>query len=268
MREFTFRYETEVRFGIPVERHDFVLRCMPPSTLRQRVRCNVELDPDVPFDVQRDSFGNPLVVGRIEGPHELFRYEVSGTAFIDRDARDAADPHPLYRRPSPFALPSEEMVGFLASVVADAADVSVRRGRGVSPSPSDTCRLLMDKVADALEYAPGSTTVQTTAAQAFAQRKGVCQDFTHILVALIRLSGVPARYVSGLTLGEGATHAWAEAWLDGRWVGFDATRRCLADDSYLTLATGRDWGDCPVERATFQGFTTQEQRVFAQMREV
>ncbi|MGN0077205.1 MAG: transglutaminase domain-containing protein [Coriobacteriales bacterium] len=268
MRTFDFSFKTELAFSTPVESHDFVLRCMPPSTPRQRVRCTLELQPDVPFDMQRDSFGNPLAVGRIAGAHSSFAYEVRGTASIDFSARKPVAAHPLFSFSSPLTAISGDMLEFLAQAASEAARQRIKRGLGAQSSPLFTCQHLMHQVHAFMEYAPGSTTVKTTAAQAFAQGRGVCQDYTHVLLALIRESGIPARYVSGLTPGEGATHAWVEAHLGGIWVGFDPTRDCMTDESYLALNTGRDWADCPIERATFQGLADQTQCAFAQMEEV
>ena len=125
----------------------------------------------------------------------------------------------------------------------------------------------MHEVHGALRYEPGSTDVSTTASAALAQGRGVCQDFAHVMVAALRAGGVPARYASGLTLGEGATHAWAQAWVGNAWVGFDPTRDALCDDGYLVCAVGRDWSDCPIERGTFRGEASQTQTIHMEMTE-
>ncbi|MGN0301995.1 MAG: transglutaminase domain-containing protein [Anaerotardibacter sp.] len=268
MKKFSFRFRTEINFSSSVTDHDFVLRCVPPSTPKQRVKCTLELDPEVPFDMQVDNFGNPLAVGCIREPHDSFFYEVTGTATIDNSGCRASEAHPIYKFPSPLTVMSDEMLEYLAQCASEIARYRIKRGMGAHSSPLFTCEYLMHKVHEKMEYVVGSTTVKTTAQEAFAQAKGVCQDFSHVLIALVRESGIPARYVSGLSLGEGATHAWVEAYIDGNWVGFDSTRDCMTDESYLVLSTGRDWADCPVERGTFQGFADQSQLVFAQMKEV
>lgn len=268
MRIFNFSFKTEMGFSVPVEAHDFVLRCMPPSTPRQRVRCTLEISPEVPFDMQLDSFGNPLAVGCVPQPHDYFSYQVSGTAKIDFSAVTPCKAHPQFRFPSALTAVSSQMMEFLAQTVSEAARYSVTHGMGVQPTQLRTCQMLMHAIHEHMDYAPGTTTVKTTAQEAFAQSKGVCQDFAHIMVALLRQSGIAARYVSGLTMGEGSTHAWVDAHLDGKWIGFDPTRNCMTDESYLALNVGRDWTDCPIERATFQGFADQTQTVFALMEEV
>lgn len=113
-----------------------------------------------------------------------------------------------------------------------------------------------------LAYAPGATGVATTAAQAFHNGRGVCQDFAHVYLALARQAGLAARYVNGLPQGEGVSHAWCEVWLDGFWTGIDPTRLQWTDEGYLRFGAGRDFGDCPIERGVFLGSARQEQQVF------
>ncbi len=122
-----------------------------------------------------------------------------------------------------------------------------------------------------MTYVSGSTTVSTTAAQAFAQGKGVCQDYAHIMLALCRLCGVPARYVSGHLIGEGGTHAWLEAIerdpLTGRTVatGFDPTHDRRVNLDYVFIAAGRDYADVAptsgVFVAPYLGVFTTSRRV-------
>lgn len=119
-----------------------------------------------------------------------------------------------------------------------------------------------------LRYQPGATGIYTTAEEALAGGRGVCQDYAHVFIALARLAGWHARYCMGLTVGEGATHAWAEIYYEGAWHGFDPTRDCRTDASYLRFATGRDAADCPVEQGTFYGLADQTQTVFMRVKEI
>ncbi len=109
-----------------------------------------------------------------------------------------------------------------------------------------------------MRYAHGVTGVRTTAAEAFAVGTGVCQDYAHIMLALCRLCGVPARYVSGHLLGEGGTHAWVEVLLPdpkhaGRFVArpFDPTNGNEPGLNYVTVAIGRDYGDVAPTSGTY-----------------
>jgi transglutaminase-like putative cysteine protease len=105
---------------------------------------------------------------------------------------------------------------------------------------------------EAFTYEPGTTDVETHLEQAFALRKGVCQDFTHVMIGMCRAIGLPARYASGYILtggrdslvGAQASHAWCEVYLpETGWIGFDPTNSVLADQRYVKIAVGRDYGD-------------------------
>jgi transglutaminase-like putative cysteine protease len=110
-------------------------------------------------------------------------------------------------------------------------------------------------------YRPGVTDVRTTVADVIQARAGVCQDFAHVLIALARSRGIPARYASGYifrgtasTLGADASHAWAEAYLPPYgWVGFDPTNDRLVDESFVLVALGRDYGDVSPTRGLYRG---------------
>jgi transglutaminase-like putative cysteine protease len=115
-------------------------------------------------------------------------------------------------------------------------------------------------VRGALVTARGATTIQTTAAEALALGKGVCQDYAHLMLAVCRICRLPARYVSGHLLGEGHTHAWVEvlvpdASLPGsfRTLALDPSRNRAANLSYITVAIGRDYGDVAPTRGSYQG---------------
>jgi transglutaminase-like putative cysteine protease len=104
-----------------------------------------------------------------------------------------------------------------------------------------------------LRYERGATTNSTTAAEAFSIGAGVCQDYAHILLALLRLDGIPCRYVAGLASDYGETHAWVEAWVADRYHGIDPTRDNLINENYLAFSRGRDFEDCSIERGFFKG---------------
>ena len=114
-----------------------------------------------------------------------------------------------------------------------------------------------------MEYRTGSTTVATSAEEAFGDGAGVCQDHSHIFIGAARLLNIPARYVSGYLMmndriEQEATHAWAEAFIDGLgWVGFDISNGISPDMRYVRVATGRDYKDAaPVTGISFGTSTT------------
>jgi len=91
--------------------------------------------------------------------------------------------------------------------------------------------------------------------------KGVCQDYAHIYITLLRIMGIPARYVCGMLIGEGVSHAWAEALCEKRWIGFDPTNDCLISDSHIKLGDGRDASECAINRGIIWGGGTQMQEI-------
>lgn len=122
---------------------------------------------------------------------------------------------------------------------------------------ADVVTDLLHRVRDELTYRSGSTSVHTTQAQLLAQRAGVCQDFAHLMIAALRVHGVPARYASGYIetrprpgrpklRGADASHAWVSVWLPGHgWLDADPTNDQLVDDRYVVLGWGRDYHDVP-----------------------
>lgn len=118
-------------------------------------------------------------------------------------------------------------------------------------------------------YIKGITEVDTTLDEIWHLKAGVCQDFAHILLVTLRMTGIPARYVSGYVCpvngnyrGEGATHAWVEAYLpELGWVGLDPTNNCLVSDLHIRLAVGRNFRDCSPVRGTYVGTSRHELEV-------
>jgi transglutaminase-like putative cysteine protease len=112
-------------------------------------------------------------------------------------------------------------------------------------------------VHEAISYEYGVTSVATTAAEALAGGRGVCQDSAHVMIALCRAAGLPARYVSGHLLGDGGTHAWVEVIVadaaGARAVALDPCNGCRVGLDYLTIATGRDYTDVAPTSGTYMG---------------
>ncbi len=142
---------------------------------------------------------------------------------------------------------------YLQSTEATAPDAALR-ALAAEPDadlpPLDLAHALSARVADAIAYRPGVTHLHKTAAEALSLGEGVCQDHAHALIALARLRGLPARYVSGYLYAAAdgtpheAAHAWAEIHVGGLgWVGFDAANRCCPDDRYVRTGSGLDARD-------------------------
>ena len=130
-------------------------------------------------------------------------------------------------------------------------DLPVRSGT------REEAEAVMHAVHEVLSYTPGSTSAKTTAAEAFDQGCGVCQDYSHIMLAALRSHGIIARYVAGMMLGEGASHAWVEVLHDGIWTGYDPTNDLIVSDGHIKLSHGRDAWDCAINRGIFLGSANQ-----------
>ena len=120
-----------------------------------------------------------------------------------------------------------------------------------------------DLVHSYMTYRPDSTRYDTRAEQAAKGREGVCQDFSHMLLALCRMAGIPARYTAGLLIGEGRSHAWVEVAAGGFWHPMDPTNPDIAWDQQVIFSHGRDAEDCKINRGTYYGPSAQVQFIRA-----
>lgn len=128
-------------------------------------------------------------------------------------------------------------------------------------TPFTSAQLMSAFVYEKFEYKKGITGVETKVDEIWKLKAGVCQDFAHILLVMLRRVGIPARYVSGYICpknhelrGEGATHAWVEAYIPFHgWIGFDPTNNCIASDRHVRLAVGRSFMDCTPVKGTYKG---------------
>jgi len=171
------------------------------------------------------------------------RRPVAAAALAWADVRDAtvADEFVEYLTQTDYTAPPAELADLAASIAAD------------NPPPA-SARAVCAAVHDALTYTAGVTQVHTKAAEAWAERRGVCQDYAHLAVGALRHVGIPARYVSGYLhpseeprIGQtavGDSHAWVECWL-GDWTPFDPTSLSDVAERHVMVGTGRDYGDVP-----------------------
>jgi transglutaminase-like putative cysteine protease len=128
-------------------------------------------------------------------------------------------------------------------------------------SPLQSAKYFSEYIYSTFTYVKGVTTVESTLDEIWKLKSGVCQDFAHMLLAMLRLINIPARYVSGYICpnkpgmrGEGATHAWVEAYIPSYgWLGLDPTNNCLVNETHVRLAVGRSFSDCSPVKGTYRG---------------
>jgi transglutaminase-like putative cysteine protease len=174
------------------------------------------------------------------------------TAWDGLDRLTASGEYWDFLNPSAFAT-STPLLDDLAR------EIGLARGA----DPLGTVRRLTAEMYDRFEYSQKSTHVDSPIDDALESRRGVCQDFAHVMIALMRRLGVPSRYISGYLFrpensadrsAQGATHAWVEALLPGLgWVGFDPTNNLVASDRHIRVAVGRDYADVPPTRGVYKG---------------
>jgi transglutaminase-like putative cysteine protease len=186
-----------------------------------------------------DEFGNHVVEMDVTEAGALVAFEVVMT--IENEARNHDD----------YLCTADAARRFLDPTRLTAPDASITHMahllRAQGHDPADLARRVHGWVANTMRYEAGVTTVQTTAAEALALRRGMCQDYAHVMIAICRAAGLAARYVSGHLLGEGGSHAWVEVLLphgDGYCAhAYDPTNGRRRHMGYTTVAVGRDYGD-------------------------
>ncbi len=139
-------------------------------------------------------------------------------------------------------------------------------GKNIRKIIEDTCHFIFTQ----FTYIKGITTIESTVDEILEKKAGVCQDFAHVMLELLRMMEIPSRYVSGYICpnkngmrGEGATHAWVEAFIPGYgWAGIDPTNNVWATNHHVKLAVGRDFTDCTPVKGTFKGPARQALSVY------
>lgn len=158
----------------------------------------------------------------------------------------------------------QEQFDSLAEVLESICPQKARR-----QTPLEAALQLRTYVYDHFKYIKGVTSVESTLDEVWKLKAGVCQDFAHILLVFLRQIQIPSRYVSGYICpnqngmrGEGATHAWIEAYIPfNGWVGLDPTNNCIVNDLHVRLAVGRSFSDCSPVKGTYKGTAGQKLEV-------
>lgn len=193
-------------------------------------------------------------------PHDTFGYRVEGYAEVEGMIVENEPLHPIYKFPSKHTGYDPEVRKF-----AECAARACREQKAETVKEKAVC--VMGYLYEHFCYVPGVTSISTTAGEALKLGKGVCQDYAHIMTAVLRYLGIPARYAAGLMIGEGSTHAWVEVYMGNGWYGFDPTNNLHIDDYYIKLAHGRDYGDCVIDKGRFLGSASQEQEIYVNVEE-
>jgi transglutaminase-like putative cysteine protease len=245
----TFALDQRIRYhySAPVANLRQRLKVVPPTThgaqRRSRWQLTVQGVPSSTTRTFLDRFGNMTIDVNVPRVCDAVEFVLDVEADVDESR-----------------WPYEPVIdrGYLRATRLTRAEGSVAELAPVGSDPDVAS--LCERVHRSLDYEWGITGVGTTASEALAGGRGVCQDFAHIMLAACRAAGVPARYVSGHLVGEGGSHAWVEVlhphpYCRNRWVaqGWDPTHNCRTNSDYLVVAVGRDYADVAPLSGTYGG---------------
>jgi len=265
----TFRYEPAVRESV------MEVRLQPRSEGSQRcLSFTLNVTPAANITQYSDFTGNIVHHFDIAGSHKEVKVTALSTVQIqstpeprpseagdwaDLDALTANDDYWEMMLPSEFAHSTEALEDLSKELKCE------RRA-----APFDLLTELNQGIYDLFSYVPNSTKVDSPIEEALQNRQGVCQDFAHIMIALVRPLRIPCRYVSGYLFHieenghkdrslEGASHAWVEALVPRMgWIAFDPTNNLIGGDRHIRVAIGRDYADVPPTRGVYKGEAQSE----------
>ncbi len=272
---YSIRHITRFRYSSPVRESVMELRMQPRSEGPQALRSfQIATNPRAQLYAYTDHVGNAVYHFNVLRAHQELRIETQSVVEMtpQRAPAEAADPLEWQRyndynltadhfdllQPSKFAHESGALSQF-------AVEHNLMQPEG---DPLTALRHLSKAIHGAFEYEAGVTEVHSPIETALKEGRGVCQDFAHIMIAIARGWGIPARYVSGYLChrrqdqdrsAEDATHAWVEAYLPSMgWIGLDPTNNIMAGERHIRVAVGRDYSDVPPTRGTFKGNAKSE----------
>jgi transglutaminase-like putative cysteine protease len=265
----TFRYEPAVRESV------MEVRMQPRSEAHQRcLSFTLDVSPATNITQYRDFTGNTVHHFDIAGSHTEVKVTAQSTVEVeavaaprpseagdwaDLDAMTATDDYWETMLPSQFCYSGDAL-----DELAKELDVERRDG------PLEVLTQLNQGIYRSFAYVPNSTKVDSPIEEALLSRQGVCQDFAHIMIALVRPLRIPCRYVSGYLFHreengqkdrslEGASHAWVEALVPRLgWTAFDPTNNLIGGDRHIRVAIGRDYADVPPTRGVHKGEAKSE----------
>ena len=264
---YDIRHLTTYKYDSLVSYSHCALRLLPVDGPGQKLLDSRIVIAPEPFetDSRAGFFGNCVTLITIDVPHRELKITARSAVEVDRAAAPAADASPPWEdvREAAFgatSLTSESPAHFLHpsrfvprfQPATDYAKRSFAPRRPVLAAAVD----LMRRIHDDFRYDPKATIISTPLSEAFEKRRGVCQDFAHIMIAGLRGLGLPAAYVSGYLRtippegkprleGADASHAWVSLWCgrDLGWTGLDPTNALMIGNDHIKLARGRDYAD-------------------------
>lgn len=265
---YSIRHVTHFRYGASVYESVMEARMQPRSESTQRCYSfNLAVQPRARVYLYRDSLANTVHYFDIPEIHR--ELAITAEALVDLDPVPIPDrlDEGDWKLFDPDRMPADAFEMLLPSHFARSSpaleELAAKIGAQRRGDPLSLLKELNQAMYGAFKYKAKTTRVDSPIEEALTSGEGVCQDFAHIFISLLRGMRIPARYVSGYLYhrredqdrsSDGATHAWVEAWLPGTgWVGFDPTNNLLATERHIRTAVGRDYADVPPTRGVFKG---------------
>jgi len=240
-------------------------RMLPISTDSQFVLSSqLDIDPSTSVNYYLDYFGTRVAAFDVLAGHRSL--EITARSLVEVRPRPLEFPELSWERPAAERVRPIVPVGMTGQSTRTSPHPEVAElARDIAARHDEPARAALEiatAVGDAMEYMHGITGVHSTGAEAWVERKGVCQDITHITLGALREVGIPARYVSGYLHPQpdaevgvpvtGESQAWVE-WFSGGWQGFDPTNNAEIGDRHVLVGRGRDYNDIPPLRGVYAG---------------
>ena len=266
---FSIRHVTRFQYSAPVSESNMEVRMRPRSDGNQRcIKFDLQVNPRSKPNSYKDHNANTVHYFDVPAQHSKLTLVASSVTEVDEpdvlpdalpmSAWDEVDEvnegaeHWEMQNPSLFAKPTPLLLALASELHVDRRE-----------DPLTILRQLNGDLFKAIEYSQKATRVDSPIDDAIRSRKGVCQDFSHVMIALVRNLGIPCRYVSGYLFPKtkleersalGATHAWLEAYIHNHgWIGFDPTNNELCGVRHIRTAVGTDYADVPPTKGVFKG---------------
>ena len=271
------RHVTRYQYDEPVRESVMEVWMQPQKRADQRlISFELDLDPAAQLFSYADTFGNAVYHFDIPQPHQQLAIVARSAVETEERAAlpEALDRGEWDRLKSDFVRGEHfdflHAHGFTGVTEALASFVAEKQldGLRTAQDPLNALKALNTALYEAFAYEAGVTRADSPIDDVLKARKGVCQDFAHVMLAICRGWGLPARYVSGYLFTDrkagdrsdpDATHAWVEVFLPSlRWVGFDPTNNILAGERHVACAVGRDYSDVPPSRGVYKGEAESE----------
>jgi len=266
MSKFKIRHITKYTYETAVRDSANQIMLYPTKDEHQEILQHTLSITGNPFvDVYFDSYGNQVGTFTHARPHQELVIDskllVETFPYI---TPDDSTPQELQWLELTTLRNQLEFIDFLRQERFDASpevEKIIEEERRKNCTPLVTAKHFCDYIYKEFEYKQGITTVESTLDEVWKLKSGVCQDFAHILLVMLRLTNIPARYVSGYICpkkngmrGEGATHAWVEAYIPFYgWLGLDPTNNSFASEAHVRLAVGKNFSDCSPVKGTYRG---------------